>query len=101
MRADPFSAYKEWPVPSLFTCTSLLFLPGEGILWSAAIFVISAHDEQTGVGDIHNAPVLQWCYKQDGDFISPVCGGGKATQGYAELFAVRSCGVFSRWGSEM
>src|SRR5512135_664254 len=33
--------------------------------------------ENQGIGDNHNAPVFQWCYKRMGEFIPQLVGEGK------------------------
>ena len=51
---------------------------GGGDLRTAAIISNLQHMmNNQGIGDNHNAPVFQWCYKRMGDFIPQYVGEGK------------------------
>ena len=40
--------------------------------------------ENQGIGDNHNAPVFQWCYKRMGEFVPELHGEGKAPKAMLE-----------------
>ncbi|MDR3012234.1 MAG: hypothetical protein LBU70_03380 [Chitinispirillales bacterium] len=54
--------------------------------------------ENQGIGDNHNAPVFQWCYKRLGDFIPELVGEGKEPRAMLEysgqlLFGLQKMGL--------
>lgn len=51
---------------------------GGGDLHTAAIISNLQHmKENQGIGDNHNAPVFEWCYKRIGEFVPDLVGQGK------------------------